>query len=98
MRRRLHSQDSNSVCEPLTGEGGTSRTAQYLRYVISNIEELRMIKQYRTPAMMRHSCSILFHIFAVLLVGLSPRVSPLLSSVQRCDFITSGTLFHAFLR
>lgn len=26
------------------GEGGFSRTNQYLRYIISNIEELRMIK------------------------------------------------------
>ncbi|GAX77572.1 hypothetical protein CEUSTIGMA_g5016.t1 [Chlamydomonas eustigma] len=49
------------------GEGGLSRTNQYLRYIISNIEELRMIKQYRTPAMMRHACSLLFHIFAILL-------------------------------
>lgn len=29
------------------GEGGLSRTNQYLRYIISNIEELRMIKVWR---------------------------------------------------
>jgi hypothetical protein len=28
-----------------------SRTNQYLRYIISNLEELRYIKEYRTPIM-----------------------------------------------
>ena len=38
------------------GEGGLSRSAQYLRYIVSNMEELRMIRDYRTPAMMRYAC------------------------------------------
>lgn len=33
------------------GEGGMSRTNQYLRYIISNLEELRYIREYRTPIM-----------------------------------------------
>lgn len=49
------------------GEGGLSRTNQYLRYLISNLEELRSIKEYRTPTMMRHACGVLLHIFAVIL-------------------------------
>ncbi|KAG2442541.1 hypothetical protein HXX76_002627 [Chlamydomonas incerta] len=49
------------------GEGGMSRTNQYLRYIISNLEELRMIREYRTPYMMRTACGILLHIFAIIL-------------------------------
>ncbi|GLC38965.1 hypothetical protein PLESTB_000466300 [Pleodorina starrii] len=49
------------------GEGGMSRTNQYLRYVISNLEELRMIREYRTPYMMRTACGIMLHIFAIIL-------------------------------
>mmetsp|Transcript_2453 Transcript_2453/g.6293 ORF Transcript_2453/g.6293 Transcript_2453/m.6293 type:complete len:501 (-) Transcript_2453:485-1987(-) len=49
------------------GEGGLSRTNQYFRYIISNLEELRTIKEYRTPTMMRHACGVLLHIFAVIL-------------------------------
>ncbi|GLI69017.1 hypothetical protein VaNZ11_013556 [Volvox africanus] len=49
------------------GEGGMSRTNQYLRYIISNLEELRMIRDYRTPYMMRTACGILLHIFAIIL-------------------------------
>ncbi|EFJ52142.1 hypothetical protein VOLCADRAFT_103161 [Volvox carteri f. nagariensis] len=49
------------------GEGGMSRTNQYLRYIISNLEELRMIRDYRTPYMMRAACGILLHIFAIIL-------------------------------
>jgi hypothetical protein len=29
------------------GEGGMSRTNQYLRYIVQNMEELRMIREYR---------------------------------------------------
>jgi hypothetical protein len=29
------------------GEGGLSRTSQYLRFLISQMEQLRMIKEYR---------------------------------------------------
>jgi hypothetical protein len=29
------------------GEGGMSRTAQYLRYLLAQFEQLRMIKLYR---------------------------------------------------
>ncbi|KAL6765775.1 hypothetical protein V8C86DRAFT_2449307 [Haematococcus lacustris] len=49
------------------GEGGLSRTSQYLRYLMANLEELRSIKEYRTPTMMRHACAILIHVFAVVL-------------------------------
>lgn len=49
------------------GEGGMSRTNQYLRYVVSNLEELRMIKDYRTPIMMRYAVGVLLHIFPLLL-------------------------------
>lgn len=44
-----------------------SRTNQYLRYIISNLEELRMIKEYRTPIMMRYANGVLLHIFAIFL-------------------------------
>jgi hypothetical protein len=52
---------------PATGEGGLSRTNQYLRYIIANVEELRMLKEYRTPIMMRYANGVLLHIFAVAL-------------------------------
>ncbi|KAF8073048.1 CAND8 [Scenedesmus sp. PABB004] len=35
------------------GEGGLSRTNQYLRMIVANLEELRCLKEYRTPIMMR---------------------------------------------
>jgi hypothetical protein len=35
-------------CTCPAGEGGLSRTNQYLRYIIANLEELRTIKEYRT--------------------------------------------------
>lgn len=44
-----------------------SRTNQYLRYIISNLEELRMIREYRTPIMMRYANGVLLHIFAIFL-------------------------------
>lgn len=49
------------------GEGGLSRTAQFLRYCVAQMEQLRMIKIYRTPTMLRHACSMMVHIGAVLL-------------------------------
>lgn len=49
------------------GEGGLSRTSQYLRYLMAQMEQLRMIKIYRTPFMLRYCCSILIHIGAVVL-------------------------------
>ncbi|PNH12416.1 hypothetical protein TSOC_000670, partial [Tetrabaena socialis] len=49
------------------GEGGMSRTNQYFRYILSNLEELRMIRDYRTPYMMRTACGLLLHIFAIIL-------------------------------
>jgi hypothetical protein len=32
---------------PAAGEGGMSRSAQYLRYLVAHMEQLRMIKIYR---------------------------------------------------
>lgn len=52
---------------PPAGEGGLSRTNQYLRYIINGLEDLRCIRDYRTPTMMRYACGILLHIFAVIL-------------------------------
>ncbi|WIA29367.1 hypothetical protein OEZ86_011872 [Tetradesmus obliquus] len=49
------------------GEGGMSRTNQYLRYMIANLEELRMIREYRTPIMMRYANGVLIHIFSMVL-------------------------------
>jgi len=39
------------------GEGGLSRTNQYLRYMMACLEELRMLRDYRTPVMMRYAVS-----------------------------------------
>jgi hypothetical protein len=36
------------LCTSIAGEGGLSRTNQYLRYIVVNLEELRTIKEYRT--------------------------------------------------
>ena len=44
-----------------------SRTNQYLRYMIANLEELRMLREYRTPIMMRYANGVLLHIFAIIL-------------------------------
>jgi hypothetical protein len=44
-----------------------SRTNQYLRYIIQNMEELRMIRDYRTPVMMRYACGVLIHVFTIVL-------------------------------
>eukprot|EP00882_Tetradesmus_deserticola_P025750 GHRQ01028311.1.p1 GENE.GHRQ01028311.1~~GHRQ01028311.1.p1 ORF type:complete len:355 (+),score=109.23 GHRQ01028311.1:157-1221(+) len=49
------------------GEGGLSRSAQYLRYLMAQMEQLRMIKIYRTPFMLRYCCSVLIHIGAIVL-------------------------------
>lgn len=49
------------------GEGGMSRTAQYLRYMVNHLEQLRMIRDYRTPSMMRHASGVLLHVFSVIL-------------------------------
>lgn len=51
------------------GEGGLSRTNQYLRYTMWFMEELRTIKEYRTPAMMRYGTGVLLHLVAF---GLAP--------------------------
>eukprot|EP00877_Chromochloris_zofingiensis_P007782 jgi/Chrzof1/3257/Cz12g18040.t1 len=60
------------------GEGGLSRTSQYLRYLMAQMEQLRMIKEYRTPVMLRHSCAVITHLGAVLL-------APYFNHVGRCD-------------
>ena len=44
-----------------------SRTNQYLRFIIAQMEQLRLIKIYRTPAMLRYSCSVLVYMGAVAL-------------------------------
>eukprot|EP00878_Enallax_costatus_P044601 GHUV01053281.1.p1 GENE.GHUV01053281.1~~GHUV01053281.1.p1 ORF type:complete len:223 (+),score=1.40 GHUV01053281.1:152-820(+) len=61
------------------GEGGMSRTAQYLRYCIAQMEQLRMIKIYRTPFMLRYCCSVLIHLGALTL-------GPYFQHVAVCDF------------
>jgi hypothetical protein len=55
------------LCWSVTGEGGMSRTNQYLRYMMANLEELRMLREYRTPIMMRYANGVLLHIFAIIL-------------------------------
>lgn len=60
------------------GEGGMSRTAQYLRYLVAQMEQLRMIKIYRTPAMLRSACSLLTHALTVIL-------APYFVHVGKCD-------------
>lgn len=44
-----------------------SRTNQYLRLLVSNLEELKVIKEYRTPTMVRYSAGVLIHVFAIIL-------------------------------
>eukprot|EP00775_Hariotina_reticulata_P012854 gene12854-12981_t len=60
------------------GEGGMSRTNQFLRYMIASFEQLRMIKLYRTPFMLRYCVSVLIHLGAVAL-------GPYFRHVAACD-------------
>ncbi|KAI8464831.1 MAG: hypothetical protein J3K34DRAFT_439060 [Monoraphidium minutum] len=60
------------------GEGGMSRTAQYLRYLVAHTEQLRMIKIYRTPTMLRAACSVLVHTLTIVL-------GPYFVHVGKCD-------------
>lgn len=60
------------------GEGGMSRTSQYLRYLIAQTEQLRMLKLYRTPFMLRHCCSVIVHLGALML-------GPYFVHAGRCD-------------
>jgi hypothetical protein len=43
-------------------EGGASRTAQYLRFMSAQFEQLRVVKDYRTPSMLRSCCAVLVHL------------------------------------
>jgi hypothetical protein len=45
-------------CAHMQGEGGLSRTHQYLRYIVAGMEELRSIKEYRTREYetRKHAC------------------------------------------
>ncbi|KAF8072387.1 ttc4 [Scenedesmus sp. PABB004] len=60
------------------GEGGMSRTSQYFRYLMAQTEQLRLIKIYRTPFMLRHCCSLLIYLGALLL-------GPYFRHVGTCD-------------
>lgn len=44
------------------GEGGASRTAQYIRFMSAQFEQLRTVKDYRTPSMLRTCCAVLVHL------------------------------------
>jgi hypothetical protein len=39
-----------------------SRTSQYLRYIVNSLEQLRMLRDYRTPIMMRYANGVLVHV------------------------------------
>lgn len=39
-----------------------SRTHQYLRYLTASLEQLRMLRDYRTPVMMRYATGVLIHV------------------------------------
>jgi hypothetical protein len=43
-------------------EGGASRTAQYIRFMSAQFEQLRTVKDYRTPSMLRACCAVLVHL------------------------------------
>lgn len=57
----------DQCCPWLAGEGGLGRTNQYMLFVIENMEQVRMIRNYRTPVMMRNACGVLIHVFTVAL-------------------------------
>lgn len=44
------------------GEGGASRVAQYIRFMSAQFEQIRSVKDYRTPSMLRTCCGILVHL------------------------------------
>jgi hypothetical protein len=44
-----------------------SRASQFLRYLFSHLEQLRLIKTYRTPCMLRYGCTVLVYMGALLL-------------------------------
>jgi hypothetical protein len=43
-------------------EGSSSRTAQYIRFMAAQFEQIRTVKDYRTPSMLRSCCAVLVHL------------------------------------